>query len=257
MRRDFHRHIDRRGWRIGHRQRLGRWACGLRNARFQNRHRALDQTEDQPFGDEGAAKHQRQLPGDVEQLAVGGGIVGRADEPPVERLEVRQRARDIGDLARDFTDLIRHGHKELCAEAVVGERDRGLLFRRARRRLRWRRDVGNRPQILDHLRALLVVLERVERPPCLIRRQRLGLVRGGRWSSALGDGGRGEECKGEQDRADELLRHEGLFESVTSNTGTGVALRHVERAVSPPSCVGSLPTWRLCFGNLPDARAAC
>ena len=42
--------IRGRGGRIGHRQRVRRRTCGWRNARFQQRHRPLDEAEDQPFG---------------------------------------------------------------------------------------------------------------------------------------------------------------------------------------------------------------
>ncbi len=206
--------IRRGGGRVGNRERPRRGVRGLRDARFQQRHRPLDEAEDQPFGGEGAAEHQRQFPGDVEQLTISVGIVGGVDEPPVERLEMRQRPRDIGDLARDFADLLRHRQKELRAETVRRERDRGLLLRRGLCGLR--RRIGDGAQCVDHLRALLVVLQRIERPLRLIRRQRVRFVRRrnaglSRRSAGLSKGGSGEKCDGEQDRGDELVRHEGLF----------------------------------------------
>ena len=105
-----------------------RAVCG--KARFQQRHRPLDDAEDQPFGSEGAAEHQRQFPGDIEQLIIGGRIVGRSHDPVIERRKVRQRPRHIGDLVRDLADLLGHRQQELCAKAVRRERNRGLRFGR-------------------------------------------------------------------------------------------------------------------------------
>jgi hypothetical protein len=77
-----------------------------------------------------------------------------------------------------------------------------------------RRCIGDRAQRLDHLRALVVVRERIERPLRLIRRQGLG-VAGGRRSrrSALLCGSReGKQDEGQQDRGEELVRHASLVE---------------------------------------------
>ena len=90
--------------------------------------------------------------------------MGGAQEPPVERPIVRQRARYVGDLARDLADLLGHRKQELRAKTVRRERYRG--FRLGCRGLR--RGVGDRAQRLDDLRALLVVGKRIERPLRLI-----------------------------------------------------------------------------------------
>jgi hypothetical protein len=80
----------------------------LRKARFQQRHRPLDDTQDQPFGSEGATEHQREFPRDIEQLIISGRIIGRSHDPVVERWKVRQGPRHIGDLVRDLADLLGH-----------------------------------------------------------------------------------------------------------------------------------------------------
>ena len=119
------------GRRIGHRQRLRR-----RRARFaatrasSNATGRLMTAEHQPFGGEGAAEHQRQFPGDIEQLVIGGGIVGGSHDPVIERRKMRQRPRHVGDLARDLADLLGHRQQELGAEAVRRRADRGLRSRR-------------------------------------------------------------------------------------------------------------------------------
>ena len=201
------------GWRIGHRQRLHRGTRRLRKARFQQRHRPLDEAEDQPLGGEGADEHQRQLPGDIEQLIIGGRIVGGPHEPVIERPEMRQRPRHIGDLARDLADLLGHRQQELRAEAVGGERDGGFRFGRGRCGLRLLRGIGDRTQRLDHLRALLVVLKRLERPLRLFGRQHVSLVggRGSRRCAGLSKSRKDEQNAGEENRGQELERHEGLF----------------------------------------------
>ena len=128
--------VSRGGRRIGHRQRLHRGTRRLRKPRFQQRHRPLDEAEHQPLGGEGADEHQRQLPGDIEQLMIGGRIVGGPHEPVIERPEMRQRPRHIGDLARDLADLLGHRQQELRAKAVRGERYGGFRFGRGRCGLR-------------------------------------------------------------------------------------------------------------------------
>jgi hypothetical protein len=204
--------VSSRRWRIDDRQRLYRGTRGLRKPRFQKRHRPLDEAERQPLGGKSADEHQRQLPGDIEQLVIGGWILGGAQEPPVERPIMRQRARYVGDLARDLADLLGHRKQELCAKTVGRERYRG--FRLGRRGLRLRRGIGNRAQCLDHLRALLVVGKRIERPLRLIRRQGLGATggRGSRRTAGLRESRERVQDDGQQDRGEELVRHASLIE---------------------------------------------
>jgi len=168
-------YIRHGGRRIDHGQRLRRGTRRLRKARFQQRHRLLDETEDQPFGREGATEHQRQFPRDIEQLIISCGIVGRSHDPVIKRRKVRQRPRHIGDLAGDLADLLGHRQQELCAKAVRREWNRGSRFGRG---LRLRRGIGDSAQRIDHLRALRVVLKRIERPLRLIGRQHIGVVGG-------------------------------------------------------------------------------
>ncbi len=78
---------------------------------------------------------------------------------------MRQRPRNIADLAGDLADLLGHRQQQLRAEAVRREGNSGLRFRRY---LRLRRGISDSPQRIDHLRALLVVLKRIERPLRLI-----------------------------------------------------------------------------------------
>ena len=130
MQRRLHGDVSGGGWRIDHRQRLRRRTRGLRQPRFQQRHRPLDQAEHQPFGGEGAAEHQRQFPGDVEDLAVGRGIVGGSQEPIIERRKMRHRPHQIGDFARDIADLFGDRQQQLRAKAIRGERDGRLCFGR-------------------------------------------------------------------------------------------------------------------------------
>ena len=97
--------VGRGGGRIGDRKRLHRRP--VRSARRRASSSAtgrLIRRNDQPFGGEGATEHQRQFPGDIEQLVIGGGIVGGAHDPVIERRKMRQRPRHVGDLARDFAD---------------------------------------------------------------------------------------------------------------------------------------------------------
>ena len=162
--------------RIDRGQRLRRGTRRLRKACFQQRHRPLDETEDQPFGGEGATEHQRQFPGYIEQLIVSRGIVGGSHDPVIERRKVRQRPRHIGDLVRDLADLLGHRQQQLGAEAVRSQRDRRMRCGRGWRGLRLRRGIGDRAQRIDHLRALVVVLQRIERPLGLIGRQHIGVV---------------------------------------------------------------------------------
>ncbi len=170
--------IRGRGGRIGHRQRLRRRTCHLGNARFQQRHRPLDQAEDQPFGGQGAAEHQHQFPGDIEQLVIGRGIVGGLHDPVIERRKMRQRPRHIGDLVRDIADLLGHRQQELGAKAVRRERNRVVRFGRWRYGLGLRRGLGDGAQGIDHLRALGVVLQRIEGAVGLFGRQRIAAVGG-------------------------------------------------------------------------------
>ena len=73
MQRGRRGNVSRRRWRIGYRQRLHRGTRRLRKPRFQQRHRPLDEAEHQPLGSKSADEHQRQLPGDIEQLMIGDG----------------------------------------------------------------------------------------------------------------------------------------------------------------------------------------
>ena len=109
--------IDNSRHRHGHLRRL-------RHSRLKERDRPLDDAEDHPLGSQRATEHQRELPGDVEQLIVGIGIVGRAHDPVIKGGEMSQRPRDIGDLMRDVADLFGHRQQELRAEAVRLELDR-------------------------------------------------------------------------------------------------------------------------------------
>ncbi len=182
--------IRGRGGRIGQRQRLRRRRCSLRNARFQQRHRPLDQAENQPFAGQGATEHQRQFPGDIEQLIIGRWIVGGPHDPVIERRKVRQRPRDIGDLVRDIADLLGNRQQKLGAEAVRCERNRVVRFGRGRRGLgllcclglrrglALRRGFGDGAQGIDHPRALGVVLQRIEGAVGLFGRQRIAAVGG-------------------------------------------------------------------------------
>lgn len=204
-------HVGHGRRRIDDRERLRGRPRRPGHARFQHRHRPPDQAEGHPLRGKGAGEHQRQLPGDVEQLMIGRGIVGRAQEPVIERLEMRQRARGIGDLARYLADLLGHHQQELRAEAVCGERNRRLLLRRGRRwrRRLLRRGIGDSAQRIDHLRALGVILQCVERPLRLFRRQRIRVCGGGRrCGAALGQSRRSEKRAGEKDRSNDFLRHE-------------------------------------------------
>ncbi|MEY9504443.1 hypothetical protein ABIE87_004001 [Bradyrhizobium diazoefficiens] len=108
---------------------------GLRHATFQEHDRTADQTKDHPLGGEGAAEHQRELPGDLDQEVVGRGIVRGSHDPVIEGREVRERPRHAGDLARDLADLLRYGEQELRTEAIGRKRDRRFLLGRGRRRL--------------------------------------------------------------------------------------------------------------------------
>jgi len=137
---------------------------------------------------------------------------------------MRHRARHVSDLVRDLADLLGYRQQELGAEAVGGEGDsvrRRLRFWRGWRGLR-PRSIGDRTQRLDHLRALVVVLQRLERAPGLLRRQHIGVVggRNGRLACFLGrllgrgvlrKGGEGKQRAGEQDRWEQSVRHEGPF----------------------------------------------
>ena len=172
------------GRRIGHRRRLHRSTRRLRKPRFQERDRPFDQAENQPLGSEGADEHQRQLPGDIEQLMIGGWIVGGSHEPVIERPIVHQRPRHVGDFARDLADLLGHRKQELRAKAIRRERYRGFRF--GRRGLRLRRGIGDRAQRLDHLRALLVVGKRIDRPLRLLGRKGLSVAGGGRSGRGAG-----------------------------------------------------------------------
>src|SRR6202035_4919365 len=110
---------------------------------------------------------------------------------------------------------------------------------------------------IDHLRALGVVLKRIERPFRLIGGQDIGFVRGrgggfGR-SAGLTKGGKGKQGAGEQDRRQEFVRHEGPFKlnmcrKAEPNRDLPTRMRHVGSSFSPLSCVGSLPPWRLSLG---------
>ncbi len=118
----------RRRWIDRHRElrRLPR----MRHARFQRRDRPLDQEEDQKFDGECAGEYQRQLPCGAEQQIGSVGIIRGPQEPVIERLEMRQRMRELGDLARYIADLLGHHQQQLCTEAVSGERNGGRLVRR-------------------------------------------------------------------------------------------------------------------------------
>ncbi|MGY4545425.1 hypothetical protein ACVMDO_000854 [Bradyrhizobium sp. USDA 4513] len=207
------RDVGNRRRRIDDGERLHRHARGLRQPRFQERDRPLDQAEHHPFGGQRAAEHQRQLPGDIDQEAIGDRIVGGTHEPVVERREMRQRARDVGDLARHLADLLGHHQQQLCAEAVGSERDRRMLLRRRLRGGRLRRDIGDGAQRVDDLAALLVVLQRVERTFRLLGRQRVtgnGLRRR-RLGGRLRKRGRDEQGEDEKQRKAKFVRHEGLI----------------------------------------------
>src|SRR6185312_10444279 len=86
----------------------------------------------------------------------------------------------------------------------------GLL---RRRELRLRGGIGDRAQRIDHLRAPGVVLQRLQRAPRLVRRQRVGLRGGGsgRRAGCLGESGKRKQRGGNQDRGKEFLRHEDLI----------------------------------------------
>ena len=218
--------VRRRRWRIGYRQRLHRGTRRLRKPRFQQRHWPLDEAEHQPLGSKSADEHQRQLPGDIEQLMIGGWIVGGPHEPVIERPEMRQCPHDVGDLARNLADLLGHRKQELCAKAVRSERYRGFRFgRRALRRLRC---IGDRAQRLDDLRALLVVGKGLERPLRLIGRKHVSFVggRGGRRSVGLSESRNNKQGAGEENRRQEFERHEDLFgkNAPDGETGIGLAL---------------------------------
>ncbi len=146
-----------------------RAVCGTRPSRKATGRRIS--AEDHPLRRKGAAEHQRQLPGDLDQEVVGGGIVGGPYDPVIEGREMRQRPRHVGDLARDLADLFRHREQELCAKAVGRERDRRFLLGRGGHGLLLTRHIRDRAQRIDHLRTLLVVLERLQRPLGFLRRQ--------------------------------------------------------------------------------------
>jgi hypothetical protein len=106
-------------------------------------------------------------------------------------------------------------------------------------------------------RAHLVVLKRVARPLRLLGRQVISVIRGcvGRilgGIAGLSIRGEREQNAGQQDRGEEFVRHEGLFEYVHDRkTGIGICLRArvmSDRPFSPLSYVGSLPLWRLSLG---------
>jgi len=71
-----------------------------------------------------------QFPRDIEQLIIGGRIVGRSHDPVIERREVSQRPGHVGDLVRDLANLLGHRQQELRAKAIRRERDSGLRFGR-------------------------------------------------------------------------------------------------------------------------------
>ena len=101
-------------WWIDDGKRLRGHTQDLRHARLQESDRTPDQAEDQPFGTEGAAEHQRQLPRDLDQKIIGSGIIRCPHDPVVERRKMRECPRHFGDLTRDFADLLRH-RQEDCA----------------------------------------------------------------------------------------------------------------------------------------------
>ncbi len=239
----FRDDIRHRRRRIGHGQRLHRGARGLRKPRFQQRHRPLDEAEDQPLGSKSADEHQRQFPGDIEQLMIGGRIVGGPHEPVIERPKMRQCPHHIGDLARDLADLLGHRKQKLCAEAVRRQRYRG--FRLRRRGLR--RGIGDRPQRLDHLRALLVVGKRLERPLRLLGREHVSFIGGrrSRRAAGLGESRKDEQDAGEEDRRQELERHEDLFGKNAPDGKTGIGLALV-LASCRIACFRRLPVSEVC-----------
>ena len=205
--------VSHGGWGIDCRQRLHRNNRRARQARFQQRYRPLEKAEYQPLGGEGATEHQRQFPRDIEQLTIGGRIVGGFHEPVIECLIMRQRPGHVRDLAGDLADLLGYRKQNLRAQAVLREWYRGLRFGCGSCGLRLRRGFGDRAQRIDHLRALLVVLERLQRPLRLIGRQHIGVtgVRSRRRRARLGESGESQQRAGEQDRGEELMRHEGPF----------------------------------------------
>jgi hypothetical protein len=96
--------------------------------------------------------------------------------------------------------------------------------------LRGLRGTGDRAQRLDHLRALLVVGKRIERPLRLIRRKHVSLLggRGSRRSTGLSESRKNEQGAGEEDRRQEFERHEDLFGKNAPTAKPGSA---------SPSCV--------------------
>ena len=189
---------------------------------------------------------------------IGVGIIGRAQEPVIEPLEMRQRPRDLRDLARDVANLLGDREQQLRAKTVRCEwYPRGLVDGRGRRWLR--RGIGDGAQRLDDLGALGVILQRVQCPPCLFRRQRMGVGGGrrGRRGVGLGESRRCEEHPSEKNRDNEFLQHANLIFIVSRESQTGIGFPHgvmPGRPLSPRPFVGSLLIERQCFGNCRMAR---
>ena len=99
--------VIRRRRRIGHGQRLHWGTRCLRKPRFQKRHRPLDEAKDQPLGGKSADEHQRQFPRDIEQLMIGGRIVGGSHEPVIERrkcVSVRAKSATSREISPTCSD---------------------------------------------------------------------------------------------------------------------------------------------------------
>ncbi|MFK4518253.1 hypothetical protein ABIF20_005618 [Bradyrhizobium japonicum] len=124
---------------------------------------------------------------------------------------MRQRPRHVGDLARDLADLFRHREQELGAKAVGRERDRRFLLGRGGYGLLLTGRIRDHAQRIDHLRALFVVLERLQRTLGFLRRQ-CGSPVGGRRLGADGGKRRDREEESGEERRGKLVRHENSLE---------------------------------------------
>ncbi len=89
---------------------------------FQPRERTPDGACYQPFGDQGASQHQRELPGDVEEDVIGVGVGCGLLQPVPEQRKARNGLRGIGDLVGDVAELLGNREQKLCAEAVRCQR---------------------------------------------------------------------------------------------------------------------------------------
>ena len=89
---------------------------------------------------------------------IGGRIVGGPHEPVIERPEMRQRPRHIGDLARNLADLLGHPKAKRRAKAVRCERYRRFSLGAAGLR---ERGIGDRAQRFSMTCARFLSSERV------------------------------------------------------------------------------------------------